>query len=382
MENLRKRIYLACPHMGGNEINYVMEAFAQNWIAPVGPNIAKFEKAIAAYIGVKHVAALTSGSAALHLALVLLGVQRGDEVIASTLTFAATINPVVYMGAVPILVDSEPDSWNMSPDLLEEAIRDRIKKGKRPKAIIPVHIYGMPANMSRIMEIANRYEIPVIEDAAEALGSRYRDQPAGSFGKLGVLSFNGNKIITTSGGGALVSNDEKLIDKARFLSTQARDDAPWYQHSEIGYNYRLSNVLAGIGLGQMEVIDERVKRKRALFDFYRKQFYDFEGVEFLAEPDGAHYSNFWLTCLTVDPLKCGVTRDEIRLALEKENIESRPTWKPMHLQPVFSACPAYVDGTSDRLFEFGLCLPSGTGMTDEECQEVSRIMQSCFKVVF
>jgi dTDP-4-amino-4,6-dideoxygalactose transaminase len=381
MEDLRKRIYLACPHMGGDEIKYVLEAFAQNWIAPVGPNIGRFEKAIASYLGVKHVAALTSGSAALHLALILLGVQRGDEVIASTLTFAATINPVVYLGAIPILVDSEPDSWNMSPELLEEAIRDRLKKGKRPKAIIPVHIYGMPANMSKIMEIANRYGIPVVEDAAEALGSRYRDQPAGSFGKMGVISFNGNKIITTSGGGALASNDEKLIDRARFLSTQARDDAQWYQHSEIGFNYRLSNVLAGIGLGQMEVIDERVKRKRALFDFYKKQLFDFEGVQFLTEPDAAYFSNFWLTCITIDPLKCGVTRDEIRIALEKENIESRPTWKPMHLQPVFSACPSYLNGTSDRIFERGLCLPSGTGMTDEECKEVSRIMQACFKVV-
>ena len=381
MENMRKRIYLSCPHMGGEEIKYVKEAFDQNWIAPVGPNIGRFEQELASYLGVKHVAALSSGSAAIHLALILLGIQRGDEVIASSLTFAATINPVVYMGGVPILVDSEPGSWNMSPTLLETAIKDRIKYGKRPKAIMPVHIYGMPANMTKILEVANRYDIPVIEDAAEALGSSFKNKKAGSFGKLGILSFNGNKIITTSGGGALVSNDEQLIAKARFLSTQARDDASFYQHSEIGYNYRLSNVLAGIGLGQMEVLDNRVKRKREIYNIYKKQFADFEGIEFLSESDDSYFSNFWLTCITVDPLKCGVTREDIRLALEKENIESRATWKPMHQQPVFASCPAYLDGTSDRIFEYGLCLPSGTAMSDEDCLNVCRIILSCFKVI-
>lgn len=379
MDKVRKRIYLACPHMGGNEIKYVQEAFAQNWIAPVGPNIEKFEQAIATYIGVKHVAVLSSGSAAIHLALLLLGIGRGDEVIAPSLTFSATINPIVYVGAIPVLVDSEPANWNMNPDLLEEAIKDRIKKGKRPKAIIPVHIYGMPANMHKIMLIANKYEIPVIEDAAEALGSRFMDQSVGSYGKMAIFSFNGNKIITTSGGGALVSNDEKLIVKARFLATQARDNAPHYQHSEIGYNYRLSNVLAGIGRGQMEVIDARVIRKREIFNFYRAWFKDYEGIGFLEEPDNDYFSNYWLTSITVDPLKTGTTRDELRISLENENIETRPIWKPMHLQPIFSSCPAYINGTSDRIFEYGLCLPSGTNMTDDDLEEICKLMLACFK---
>lgn len=379
MEPLRKRIYLACPHMGGGEIKYVQEAFSQNWIAPVGPNIEKFEQAIASYIGVKHVAALSSGSAAIHLALLILGIERGDEVIAPTLTFSATINPVVYVGAIPILVDSEPDSWNMNPYLLEVAIKDRIKKGKRPKAIIPVHIYGMPANMSKIMEIANRYEIPVIEDAAEALGSRFMDQSVGSFGKLAALSFNGNKIITTSGGGALVSNDNQLISKARFLATQARDNAPHYQHSQIGYNYRISNVLACIGCGQMEILSERIRRKRELFNFYTNQFKEYDGVQFLTEPNSDYFSNYWLSAITIDPLKLGVTRDDIRIALENENIETRPTWKPMHQQPIFASYPAYLDGTSDRFFEYGLCLPSGTSMNDEDCNDICKIIKACFK---
>jgi dTDP-4-amino-4,6-dideoxygalactose transaminase len=373
------RIYLASPHMGGGEIKYVQEAFAQNWIAPVGPNIGKFEQSISTYMGSKHVAVLSSGSAAIHLALILLGIKRGDEVIASSLTFSATINPIVYVGAIPVLVDSEPASWNMNPDLLEEAIKDRIKKGKRPKAIILVHIYGMPANMLKIMQVANKYEIPVIEDAAEALGSRFMDQSVGSFGKLAVFSFNGNKIITTSGGGALVSDDEKLTVKARFLSTQARDNAPHYQHSEIGYNYRMSNVLAGIGRGQMEVIDARVRRKREIFNFYKAWFKDYEGIEFLEEPDNDYFSNHWLTSITIDPLKTGTTSEKLRISLENENIETRPIWKPMHLQPVFSSCPAYIDGTSDRIFEYGLCLPSGTNMTDDDLEKICKFMGACFK---
>jgi dTDP-4-amino-4,6-dideoxygalactose transaminase len=366
--------------MSGGEMKYVQEAFDQNWVAPLGPNVDAFEETLAGYCGVKHAAALSSGTAAIHLALIMLGVKPGDEVIASTFTFSATINPIVYLGATPILVDSELDTWNMDPDLLEEAIVERIKEGeragvgegviKKPKAIIVVHLYGMPANMDRIMEIANRYEIPVIEDAAEALGSRYKGKPLGSFGKMGVLSFNGNKIITTSGGGALISNDEELIVKARFLATQARDKAPHYQHTQIGYNYRMSNVLAGIGRGQMEVIDQRVSKRRDNYNFYCTMLGEFRGIKFISEPDGFCFSNRWLTTVIIDPKIAGITREEIQATLEKENIETRPLWKPMHQQPVFSTCPAYLNGISDGLFKRGLCLPSGTNLSDEDKNNV------------
>lgn len=364
--------------MGGNEINFIKEAFDQNWIAPLGPNVNNFEKLLANYTGVKQVAALTSGTASIHLALIILGIESGDEVITSSFTFSATVNPIVYQGATPILVDSEPETWNMSPGLLEIAIKDRLRKGKQPKAIIPVHLYGMPANMEKIMEISNQYEIPVIEDAAEALGSRYIDRPVGSFGKMAVLSFNGNKIITTSGGGALISNDEVLIAKARFLATQARDNAPHYQHSQIGYNYRMSNVLAGIGCGQMEVIEERVRSRRDIFIFYRNNLIKYEGISFLEEPDKSYFSNHWLTTILIDPLKAGITREVLQKELEKDNIESRPLWKPMHLQPVFSSCPAYLNGTSENLFIKGLCLPSGSNLSDEDRQRVLEVLQKVF----
>jgi len=367
---MNKRIWLSSPHMGGTELNYVKEAFDTNWVAPLGPNVDAFEYSLARYCTVEHAVALSSGTAAIHLALIMLGVEKGDEVMTSSFTFSATVNPIVYQGATPILIDSDPETWNMSPDLLEAAIKDRLTKGKKPKAIIPVHLYGMPANMERIMEIAEYYGIPVIEDAAEALGSRYKGKPVGSFGKLSVLSFNGNKIITTSGGGALISNEKIFIEKARFLATQARDEAPHYQHSQIGYNYRMSNVLAGIGLGQMEVIDQRVKQRRDNFLFYKKNLQKYDGISFLDEPDKSYFSNHWLTAILIDPKKTGKTRENIRTALEKEDIEARPVWKPMHLQPVFSTCPAYLNGISEKLFSEGLCLPSGSNLTDEDRQRV------------
>ncbi len=363
-------------------MKYIKEAFDQNWIAPLGPNVDAFENDLANYCGVKHAAALSSGTAAMHLALILLGVGRGDEVIAPTFTFSATINPIIYQGATPVLIDSEPSTWNMDPGLLEQALKERKaesvkrkdKKNIMPKAIIIVHLYGMPAKMDEIMEIANRYEIPVIEDAAEALGSRYKSKHVGAFGKLAILSFNGNKIITTSGGGALISDDRELIDTARFLSTQARDTAPHYQHSKIGYNYRMSNILAGIGRGQMEVIDERVRQRRANFEFYQKNLKNHLGISFLKEPGKEYYSNYWLTTIIIDPDEVGINREDLQAQLEKENIETRPLWKPMHLQPVFSKYPVIVNKFSDRLFEKGLCLPSGTDMTDKERKRVLKII--------
>jgi len=368
----KHRIYLSSPHMSGNELKYIQEAFDHNWVAPLGPNVDNFEKVLADYTGIKHVAALSSGTAAIHLALILLGVKAGDEVIASSFTFSASINPIVYLGATPVLVDSEPYTWNMDPDLLEQALKElRAQSSEhRVKAIIIVHLYGMPANLDEIMAIANKYEIPVIEDAAEALGSRYKGKPVGSTGKFGVLSFNGNKIITTSGGGALISDDGKLIARARFLATQARDKAPHYQHSQIGYNYRMSNVLAGIGLGQMEVIDTRVKQRRDNFSYYKKNLGNIEGIAFPEEPDESYFSNHWLTTILIDPVKAGKTREDLQSVLEKDNIESRPLWKPMHQQPVFSSCPAYLNGTSDELFAKGLCLPSGSNMSDKDRMRV------------
>ena len=359
-----KRIYLSSPHMSGEEMKYIKKAFDQNWVAPLGPNVDAFEETLARYCCVKYAAALSSGTAAIHLALIIMGVGPGDEVLASSFTFSATINPIVYQGATPILVDCEPKTWNMDPQLLEAAIKDRIKKGKKPKAIIPVHLYGMPANMEEMLRIAEKYEIPIIEDAAEAFGSRFKEKPVGSFSKMAVLSFNGNKIITTSGGGALISNDKEMIDKARFFATQARDKAPHYQHSQVGYNYRMSNILAGIGRGQMEVIEDRVKKRRDTFFFYKKNLGNYEGIKFLEEPDESYFSNHWLTTILIDPTKSGRTREVLQKELEKDNIETRPLWKPMHLQPAFSSCPAYLNGVSNELFANGLCLPSGTNMSD------------------
>ena len=366
MSITNQRIYLSSPHMSGGEIKYINEAFDQNWIAPLGPNVDEFEKSLVRFCGVKYAVALSSGTAAIHLALILLGVERGDEVIASTFTFSATINPIVYLGATPILVDSEPETWNMDPATLEIALKDRLSRGKKPKAIIPVHLYGMPANISEIMRIANKYEIPVIEDAAEALGSRFDQKPLGSTGELGILSFNGNKIITTSGGGALISDNKNLSEKARFLATQARDKAPHYQHSQIGYNYRMSNVLAGIGRGQMEVLTLRIKQRRDNFNFYFNHLNGYPGIEFLKEPDELHYSNYWLTTILIDPVKTGTSSKTIQEVCEDENIETRPLWKPMHMQPIFSSCPAYLNGTSEYLFSRGLCLPSGSNLSETD----------------
>ncbi|MCF6405378.1 aminotransferase class I/II-fold pyridoxal phosphate-dependent enzyme [Chitinophaga filiformis] len=370
---MNTKIWLSSPHMGHKELEYVHEAFKTNWIAPLGPHVDGFERDVAAYTGAGHAAALSSGTAALHMALILLGVGKGDEVICQSMTFAASANPVMYQGATPIFVDSEEETWGMDPDLLEEAIKDRIANGKKPKAIIPVHLYGMPVKIDEIMTVAAAYDIPVVEDAAEALGSTFQDKACGTFGKLGVLSFNGNKIITTSGGGALVGNDEDLIKKARFLATQAKDAAPHYQHSQLGYNYRMSNVCAGIGRGQMEVLNDRVAQRRANHDYYLNQLGDLPGITFVMEPEG-FYSNRWLTTILVNPAESnGVTREEIRIALEKENIESRAVWKPMHIQPVFEGAPAYVNGTSEKLFDQGLCLPSGSNLTHKELDRVINI---------
>lgn len=374
------KIYLSAPHMGGEEINFVHEAFTTNWISPVGPHISAFEKELSEQIGVKHTAALSSGTAAIHLALIILGVERDDEVLCSSFTFAGTCNPIVYLGAKPVFIDSEKHTWNMDPELLEEAIQDRIKKtGKKPKAIIPVHLYGMPAQIDKIMAIAAHYEIPVIEDAAEALGSTFHGKPLGAFGDMSVLSFNGNKIITTSGGGALLSNNEAWILKSRFLSTQARDAAPHYEHSEIGYNYRLSNVCAGIGRGQLKVLSERVQQRRANYDFYKAALGQTQGISFVDEPPG-YFSNRWLTTILVDPEKSnGITREDLRLALEKEKIESRPLWKPMHLQPVFNHCTAYTSTVSETLFTHGLCLPSGSNLTTDQLHRVTNTITHLLK---
>jgi dTDP-4-amino-4,6-dideoxygalactose transaminase len=361
---MKPKIYLSSPHMGGTEIEFVKEAFDTNWIAPLGPNVDGFEKDLENRLGENvHVAALSSGTAALHLALILVGVQAGDEVICQSMTFSASANPIVYQGATPVFVDSEEDTWNMSPEFLEQAIKDRILKGNKPKAVILVHLYGMPAKIDEIVEICHRYQIPLIEDAAEALGSTYKGRALGTFGEMSILSFNGNKIITTSGGGALVSKNEEFIRKARFLATQARDAAPHYQHSHIGYNYRMSNVSAGIGRGQMEVLSLRVQKRRSIFEAYKESLKEIEAIKFPNEPGSEFYSNRWLSAVLVDG---DVTNDEIRISLEKENIESRPLWKPMHMQPVFAGTPFYGDGTSERLFNKGLCLPSGSNLSDEE----------------
>lgn len=377
---MNSKIWLSSPHMGGTEIKYVNEAFDTNWIAPLGPNVNGFEDELANYLKTSHVAALSSGTAALHLALIMLDVKAGDEVICASFTFSASANPIVYQGATPLFIDSEKDTWNMDPQLLEEAIKDRLAKGKRPKAIVLVHLYGMPAKMDEIMEIANRYQIPIIEDAAEALGSKYKGKACGTFGLMSILSFNGNKIITTSGGGALVSESKELIDKSRFLATQARDNAPHYQHSEIGYNYRMSNIVAGIGRGQLEVIDKRVQQRRDMNNFYHKLLDQEEGVSILQEPNADFFSNHWLSSICINPKKTkGLTKEILRLAMESENIECRPLWKPMHMQPVFSNAPSYTNGISEYLFENGLCLPSGSNLTEIEKERIAGVLRIVFK---
>ncbi len=370
------RIWLSSPHMGGNEQKYVEKAFAANWIAPLGPDVDAFEQALSDYLGSGHVSALSSGTAALHLSLLLAGVLPGDEVLCQSFTFTASANPVVYAGAVPVFVDSEPATWNMCPDLLEEAIRDRIKKGKKPAACIVVHLYGMPAQMEEIAGICRRYEILLIEDAAEALGSVYYGRKAGTLSDYSVLSFNGNKIITTSGGGALICRDENKAEKAKFLATQARDPAPHYEHSEIGYNYRMSNVSAAIGRGQMEVLDEHIRRRRENNRFYTEWLGTTGNIHFLAEPEG-FYSNRWLTCAVFEDHQ---QREAARRQLSKNDIESRPLWKPMHLQPVFKDCPAYVNGISADLFDKGLCLPSGSNLTYEDIHRVGEGVLAGLKI--
>jgi dTDP-4-amino-4,6-dideoxygalactose transaminase len=365
----KSRIWLSSPHMGERELEFIKEAFEANWISPVGPNIGAFENDLASYNKISHCAALSSGTAAIHLALIILGVEQGDEVICSSFTFSGSCNPIAYQKAIPVFIDSEPATWNMDPVLLEEAIVDRKKKtGKTPKAIIIVHLYGMPARMDEILAISRKYNIPVIEDAAEALGSTYRGQKLGTFTEFGVYSFNGNKIITTSGGGALVSNNAEWIKKSKFLATQARDEAPHYEHTHIGYNYRLSNICAGIGRGQMMVLDERIRQRRAVFNWYRTTL-DPKKFTFLDEPEG-FFSNRWLTTIQISP-ENRFSREDMRKELEKENIESRPLWKPMHLQPVFKDSPSYVSGFSEKLFERGLCIPSGSNLLQDDLQRVT-----------
>jgi len=373
------KIWLSSPHMGGNELKYIHEAFDENWVAPLGPNVNGFEEDLERFLNedVK-VAALSAGTAALHLALIECEVGYGDEVICQSMTFSASANPIAYQGATPVFIDSQEDTWNMCPTALRSAIEDRIKLGNKPKAIIVVHLYGMPAKMDEITEVAKEFGIPVIEDAAEALGSSYNKRSCGTFGRFGILSFNGNKIITTSGGGALVCHTKEDKDKAVFLSTQARDNAPHYQHSHIGYNYRMSNICAGIGRGQMEVLKDRVSARRAMTAFYLNLFANTDGVEVLSEPNDKFYSNHWLSAILIDPYKTGVTREDLRLALLEDNIESRPLWKPMHLQPIFENAPYYGGQVAEKLFETGLCWPSGSNLTDEEKQRIQTAILKVF----
>ena len=374
------KIWLSSPHMGGKEQKYVQEAFDTNWVAPLGPNVTGLEQDLESYLNKNvFVGALSSGTAAIHLGLILLGVKSGDEVICQSMTFSASANPILYQGATPVFIDSEMETWNMCPVALEKAIIDRIAKGKKPKAIIAVHLYGMPFKVEAILAIANRYEIPVLEDSAEALGSSYKGQKCGTFGSIGVLSFNGNKIITTSGGGAIVANTKVLKEKAVFFATQSRDQAPHYQHSEIGYNYRMSNICAGIGRGQMEVLDNHVALRREMNQFYVDYFKKIDGVTLFSEPNTDFYSNHWLSAIVMCPDKLkGKTREDLRMALEKENIESRPLWKPMHLQPVFQQYPYYGGLVAEHLFEDGLCLPSGSNLTVLDRERIVKVFNDFF----
>jgi dTDP-4-amino-4,6-dideoxygalactose transaminase len=375
------KIWLSSPHMGGTEQQYIKEAFDTNWVAPLGPNVTGFEQDLEQFLNDDvHIAALSSGTAAIHLGLVLLGVAAGDEVICQSFTFSASCNPILYLGATPVFIDSEPETWNMSPIALEEAIKDRISKGKKPKAIVPVHLYGMPFKADEIKSVADKYQIPILEDSAEALGSTYKGRNCGTFGDIAALSFNGNKIITTSGGGALVSHSKATKEKTVFLATQARDAAPHYQHSEIGYNYRLSNICAGIGRGQMEVLQKHIDLRREMHDFYRDFFKDVKGVTVFSEPNSDYFSNHWLSCIILDTEALGKTSTDLRIALEKENIECRPLWKPMHLQPIFQKYPYYGGKISEQLFENGLCLPSGSNMAKCDKKRISDALKSFFSI--
>ncbi|MCD8079757.1 MAG: aminotransferase class V-fold PLP-dependent enzyme [Bacteroides sp.] len=376
---MANRIWLSLAHMGGREQEFIKEAFDTNWVVPLGPNVDAFEKSLSNFLtssSPRHIVALSSGTAALHLGLILLGVRPGDEVICQSFTFAASANPIAYLEATPVFVDSEKDTWNMDPVLLEEAIKDRLRKtGKTPKAIIPVHLYGMPAKMKEIMEVAGHYNIPVLEDAAEALGSEVNGQKCGTLGELAILSFNGNKMITTSGGGALVCRTEEEAQQATFYATQARDNAPHYQHSRIGYNYRMSNICAGIGRGQMFILEDHIARRRAIHSLYTELLKDIPGITVMQNPAENFESNFWLTCILVDSRQTGITREDIRLTMETANIETRPLWKPLHLQPIFQQAPFYGNGTSEYLFNIGLCLPSGPSLTDEDIERVVKVIK-------
>lgn len=375
------KIWLSSPHMGGSEQKFVQEAFDTNWVAPLGPNVNGLEKDLEIYLGNDaHVGALSSGTAAIHLGLILLGVKAGDEVICQSMTFSASANPILYLGATPVFIDSESDTWNLCPIALEEAIVDRIAKGKTPKAIIAVHLYGVPYKVDEVNAIARKYNIPVLEDSAEALGSSYKGQKCGTLGDIGILSFNGNKIITTSGGGAIVTKSKVLKDRAVFFATQSRDDAPHYQHSQIGYNYRMSNICAGIGRGQMEVLDKHVGLRREMNAFYENLFKDIPVVTVFKADENISFSNYWLSAIEIDGSnEIGVTSEQFRLFLDEANIESRPLWKPMHLQPVFENYPYYGTTVSQRLFENGLCLPSGSNLANEDRERIKSSITAFFK---
>lgn len=380
---MNERIYLSIANIGIEEKKFINEAFKTNWVAPLGPNVDGFESDLKSFINEeKYIVALSSGTAAIHLALILLGIGTGDEVICQSFTFAASANPIKYQGANPVFIDSDEFTWNMSPKLLEKAIINRIKiTGKKPKAIIPVHLYGMPFNVDEIVSIANKYEIPIVEDAAEALGSMYKGHYCGTFGEFACLSFNGNKIITTSGGGALVCKNSDDSGAAKYLATQARDKAPYYQHSNIGYNYRLSNICAGIGRGQMLVLKDHIKARRTINTKYRELLKDVKGISFHTAPSATFESNYWLTCIIIDEKITGFTSENLRIKMEQANIETRPLWKPMHLQPVFSDAPAYIDdsygteGLSGHLFSKGLCLPSHPGLSEDDIHRVVSVIK-------
>jgi dTDP-4-amino-4,6-dideoxygalactose transaminase len=373
---MTKPILLSTPHMGEHEYKFVTEAFETNWIAPIGPHVDAFEREFCQTVGASNAAAVTSGTAALHLALKLVGVGVGDEVFCSSLTFSASANPIAYLGAKPVFIDSDRLSWNMDPNLLVAALEQKAKLGKLPKAVILVHLYGQSADIDPILKACDRFGVPMIEDAAEALGAMYKGKSPGTFGKIGIFSFNGNKIITTSGGGMMVSEDAAITTKARFLATQARDPAPHYQHSEIGYNYRLSNVLAGIGRGQLMVLKDRVNSRRHNCEVYEQALGQIPGIKFMPEAEWS-YATRWLTCLTIDPVAFGADREQVRLALADAQIEARPVWKPLHMQPVFQDCECFGGEVSEDLFERGLCLPSGSNLTDEELQ---RVIETILKV--
>jgi dTDP-4-amino-4,6-dideoxygalactose transaminase len=375
---VENKIWISTPHMDGNEQKYIQEAFDSNWIAPIGANLTIFEQNLESYLGSGHIAVLNSGTAAIHLGLIILGVESGDEVLCQSMTFSASANPILYLGAIPVFIDSEPETWNLCPIALEIAIIDRIAKGKTPKAIIAVDLYGVPYKTEEVRAIADRYSIPILEDSAEALGSHYKGQKCGTFGDISTLSFNGSKVITTSGGGAIITSSLALKKKAIFLATQAREEAPHYQHTEIGYNYRMSNICAGIGRGQMEVLDSHIALRRKMHDFYLDVFKDIQGVTVFSVPNDTFFSNYWLSTILIDPAKtAGITRETVRLKLEKSNIESRPLWKPMHLQPIFSEYSYYGNSVSETLFT-GLCLPSGSNLTEGDRDRIKSVILRLF----